>query len=68
MFITAYPLERARSGVVDHLVEERVVPRPTGSSGHSGMFRQVVGGIRRLLVPATALSDQPGPEVDEAIV
>ncbi len=66
--IAAYSLEGVRRGVIDLLVEERVLPWPSNRSGHGGMVGQAVGRIGCLLVPVPALGDQPGPEVREGIV
>ena len=68
LFIAAQPPKRSGSGVVDLLVEERVVAAGVPGAGHGGMVGQPVRDRRRLVVPVVSLRDESGPEVDEAVV
>src|SRR5262249_18685957 len=68
MLVAADPLKRVGGGVVDLLAEQGVVPGGTCGTEHAGMVGEAVGGGRRLLVPVTALRDEPGAKVYEAVV
>jgi len=67
VYIAAQSLKRSGRGVVDLLVEQRVVAARVPGAGHGGMVGQAVRG-RRLVALVVSLRDESGPEVDEAVV